>query len=283
MRNNLERLGLESKSPQDDNSAVTSALNFVVPTEIVDLPSKGLYYPEGHPLHHKDTIEIRYMTAKDEDTLTNQSLLKKGLALEKVLQDIIIDKSIKIESLLIGDKNAIIVAARKSAYGSEYETKINCPSCTKTQNYTFDLNNCNVKEPISLEEIQDLGIEFTEEKTFLIRLPVSKFVVEIKLLNGKDENYLSQKTREAQQAKKDLDSILSTQLRMMIRSVNEVTDNKIVNEALGLLPAKDSITIRHIYKKVAPSMDLSHDFECRFCSHETRLEVPFTADFFWPK
>ena len=110
MRNNLERLGLDSKSPQDDNIAGTSQLNFVVPTEIVDLPSRGLFYPEQHPLHGKDTIEIRYMTAKDEDTLTNQSLLKKGLALEKVLQDIIIDKRVTPDSLLIGDKNAIIIA-----------------------------------------------------------------------------------------------------------------------------------------------------------------------------
>ena len=81
MRNNLDRLGLDSKQPQQSDIAGTLGLNFVVPTEYVDLPSKGLLYPEGHPLCGKDTIEIRYMTAKDEDTLTNQSLLKKGVAL----------------------------------------------------------------------------------------------------------------------------------------------------------------------------------------------------------
>jgi hypothetical protein len=283
MRNNLDRLGLDSKSPQDDNAGVATSLNFVVPTEVVDLPSKGYYYPEGHPLQNKETIEIRYMTAKDEDTLTNQSLLKKGLALEKVIQDIIVDKSIRSDSLLVGDKNAIIVAARKSAYGSEYETKITCPSCGKAQQFIFDLNSCNVKEPVDLQEIEDLGIQITERKTFLVKLPVSKFLVEIKMLNGRDEAYLAQKTREAQQNKKEIDSLLSMQLRMMVYSVNEVTDNKLVTEAISMLPARDSITIRNIYRTVAPSLDLTHNFECRACSEETRLEVPFTSDFFWPK
>jgi len=283
MRNNLDRLGLENNRPQDDNASITSTLNFVVPTEIVDLPSKGMFYPPEHPLHGKDTIEIRYMTAKDEDTLTNQSLLKKGVALEKVLQDIVIDKNIKIDTLLLGDKNAIIVAARKSAYGAEYETKITCPSCGKQQQYEFDLNNCNIKEPVDLDSLSDMGINVTDRGTFTTQLPISKFNVELRLLTGKDELFLAQKTREAQQSKKEIDSLLSLQLRMMVNSINDVTDPKLITEAVSMLPARDSIKLRHTYKTVAPSLDLSHDFQCRACSEETRLEVPFTADFFWPK
>ena len=217
MRNNLDRLGLENNKPQDDNASTTSTLSFVVPTEIVDLPSKGFYYPEGHPLHGKDTIEIRFMTAKDEDTLTNQSLLKKGLALEKVLQDIIVDKSILLDDVLIGDKNAIIVAARKSAYGAEYETKVTCPSCGKVQQHLFDLNECSVTELVDLSILEEQEIKMTEWGTFLVSLPVSKLVVELKLLTSKDETFLAKKIREAQQNKKEIDSVLSTQLRMMIK------------------------------------------------------------------
>lgn len=283
MRNNLERLGMDTKSPQDDNGAVTSALNFVVPTEIVDLPSKGLYYQEGHPLHGKDTIEIRFMTAKDEDTLINQSLLKKGLALEKVLQDIIVDKSIKIEHLLLGDKNAIIIAARKSAYGAEYETKITCPSCGKIQQYTFDLDSYGIVEPLNEETLHKFGVSKTENNTFIFDLPILKVPVEIKLLTGKDENFIAQKTREAQLAKKDLDSLVVLQLRMMIKSINNVTDPNTIAQICEMLPAKDSKIIREVYKQITPNVDLSHDFECKSCSYETRLEVPFTADFFWPK
>jgi hypothetical protein len=282
MRNNLERLGLDTKSPQDDNGAVTSALNFVVPTEIVDLPSKGLYYTEGHPLHGKDTIEIRFMTAKDEDTLTNISLLKKGVALEKVLQDIIIDKSIRSEQLLVGDKNAIIVAARKSAYGSDYQTKITCPSCGKVQEYEFDLNSLDIKNPLSDEELDQLNIVKTDNCTFMFNLPILKVPVELRLMTGRDENFIAQRTREAQQLKKDLDS-LTLQLSVMMKSINGKEDRQIINEASALLPAKDSRTIREVYKTISPNVDLSHDFECKSCSYETRLEVPFTSDFFWPK
>jgi hypothetical protein len=283
MRNNLDRLGLDTKKPQQDDIAGATGLTFVTPIEIVDLPSRGVFYPEGHPLHNKDTIEIRYMTAKDEDTLSNQSLLKKGMALEKVLQDIVVDKTINMDTLLVGDKNAVIVAARKSAYGTDYQTKVTCPSCGKVQGYEFDLHNCNVKEPISDEELEQLGIHKTEDCTFIFNLPILKVPVELKLLTGRDENFISQRVREAQLAKKDVESLLLLQLRLMIKSINNMSDPKVIAEVVTMLPAKDSKTIRQVYSQITPNMDLSHDFECKSCSFETRLEVPFTADFFWPK
>ncbi len=283
MRNNLDRLGLDTKKPQQDDIAGATGLSFVTPTEIVDLPSRGVFYPEGHPLHGKDTIEIRYMTAKDEDTLTNQSLLKKGVALEKVLQDIVVDKTINMDTLLVGDKNAVVVAARKSAYGTDYQTKVTCPSCGKVQGYEFDLHNCSVKEPISDEELERLGISKTQDCTFVFKLPILNVPVELKLLTGKDENFISQKVREAQLAKKEVESLLLLQLKLMIKSINGISDSKIIAEAVSLLPAKDSKTIRQVYSSISPNMDLSHDFECKSCSYETRLEVPFTSDFFWPK
>jgi|LakMenEpi03Aug12_release.lakeMendotaPanAssembly.Ray.scaffolds.fasta_scaffold172858_2 hypothetical protein len=283
MRNNLDRLGLDSKQPQQSDIAGTLGLNFVVPTEYVDLPSKGLLYPEGHPLCGKDTIEIRYMTAKDEDTLTNQSLLKKGVALEKVIQDLIVDKSIAPDSLLVGDKNAIVIAARRSAYGADYETKITCPSCGTNQGYKFDLNSCHTKELIAQEELEQLGVQITENKTFVAILPVINVPVELRLLTGKDEVFITNRIREAQLAKKDLDFSLIIQLRMMIKSINNISDSNTLDQAVGLLPAKDSRFIRDLYQKITPNIDLSHNFVCKACSYEARLEVPFTADFFWPK
>jgi len=282
MRNNLDRLGLDVKKPQNEDVAAALGLNFVVPTEIVDLPSKGIFYSEEHPLHGKDTIEIRYMTAKDEDTLTNQSLLKKGIALQKVLEDLVIDKTIKLESLLVGDKSAIVLAARKTAYGTDYDTKIICPSCSKVQNYKFNLNECSVKDIISQDELDEIGVTRTGGSTFMFDLPILNVPVEIKLLTGKDELFLSQRIREAQQSKKDIDIVL-LQLRTMIKSLNGRTEQNIISDAVSLLPAKDSRHIREVYQKISPNLDLSHDFECSSCSYEARLEVPFTADFFWPK
>ena len=283
MRNNLDRLGLDTKEVQQSESPLAS-LQFVVPTEYVDLPSKGKYYPESHPLHGKDTIEIRYMTAKDEDTLTNQSLLKKGIALEKVIEDIIVDKKIKPDILLVGDKNAIIVAARKSAYGSEYITKVTCPSCDKSQKYNFDLDSsCNIKEPLSDEEVQELDLVMTEQKTFLLTLPVTKIQVEIKMITGRDETFITNKIKELQAAKKE-QPLLSLQLRTMIKSIQgDIVDPSTITEIIDRLPARDSKHIRNIYQKLAPNLDLTHTFECNSCSYEGLLEVPFTSDFFWPK
>jgi hypothetical protein len=286
MRNNMDRFQTNQNSTEHDDSAASALmqqLSFVVPTEHVELPSKGYFYPENHPLHNKDTIEIRYMTAKDEDTLTSRNLLKKGIAVERLLQDLIVDKRITLSSLLVGDKNAILLSSRKTAYGIDYETKINCPSCSKSQQYTFDLNACGIYEGISQEQMEENNINITENRTFVFKLPILNVACEIRLLNGKDEQIIVSKLKEAENQKNSLDTSLSDQLRLMIVSINGVTDPATLAKAVPLLPAKDSRHIRDVYKLIAPNLDLSHSFSCSSCSYEARLEVPFTADFFWPK
>ncbi len=111
-----------------------------MPTEFVELPSQGKYYPARHPLHNKESVKVRQMTAKEEDILTSRTLLKKGIALDRLLTNIIVDKSIDPQALLVGDRNAIIISTRVSGYGSEYSTKVSCPSCGTAQPYVFDLH-----------------------------------------------------------------------------------------------------------------------------------------------
>ena len=126
-RNNQARTGAQKapkaaqELPQVEDSPVSTGgtLSYVAPTEHVELPSEGRYYPPGHPLYKQDTVEIRYMTARDEDILSSQALLRKGLAIDRFLQNVIVDKSINIEDLLIGDKNTVLIAARVTGYGSE--------------------------------------------------------------------------------------------------------------------------------------------------------------------
>ncbi len=129
MRNNSDRLQRNSAPDDAPVEAATKSGNifdFVAPTEIVDLPSKGKFYPEGHPLHGVDQIEIRFMTAKDEDILSSPTLLKKGIAIDRFLQNIILDKTIDVRSLLIGDKNALIIASRITGFGHEYPVGMTC-------------------------------------------------------------------------------------------------------------------------------------------------------------
>ena len=126
--------------PALSQGAGDGGFSFVVPTEFVELPSRGSY-PEGHPLHNQEVIEIRFMTAKEEDILSSETLLKKGLAIERMIDSIVMDKRIKAENLLTGDRNAIIIAARISGYGALYQTQINCPSCGAKSRVDFNLNN----------------------------------------------------------------------------------------------------------------------------------------------
>jgi len=148
--------GASNPAPQHviQNNENGPALAFVVPTEFVDLPSGGRFYQEGHPLHGQDCIELKQMTAKEEDILSSRTLLKKGIALDRVIESIIVDKSIDPNSLLIGDKNAIIIATRVSGYGAEYATKVTCPSCNNTEKYSFDLRDANIYDG---EDIDKLG------------------------------------------------------------------------------------------------------------------------------
>ena len=142
MRNNEDRFN-SANAPEQ---APAAGLQYIVPTEVVELPSKGLFYPENHPLHRKDFIEIKHMTTKEEDILTSTSLIEKGLVLDYLLKSIIVNKEIDTKSLLPGDQNAIYLSARISAYGGDYSFNFTCDACGKLNKVDYDLENVKNKE-----------------------------------------------------------------------------------------------------------------------------------------
>jgi len=247
-----------------------SAFDFIVPTEIVDIPSKGKYYPVGHPLKNVDSIEIKHMTAKEEDILTSQSLIKKGVAITRLLQSIILDKSIKVNDLLIGDKNALLVASRIHGYGPEYNVSLNCPHCGVNFETTADLNDVQEKELQPMD-----GISETEQGTFETTLPKSGFKVEFRLLTSQDESNLNKTNKNAEQSSTSL-------LKMIIVSINDQADSFYIERALQALPIKDAALLKKQYVSVMPDVDMACNVECDNCFEESRLEVPLTAEFFWP-
>jgi len=275
-RNNKDRMGsapIHAEAPQQK-----SILDFVSPTEFVELPSRGLAYSEDHPLYGQDVIEIRYMTAKDEDILTSETLLKKGIALERLLENIIVDKTIDPKTMLVGDRNAVIIAARASGYGEAYETQVTCPNCGTGAQMTFDLS-----EP-KLQELDYENLEFitrNETGNFLIKLPQTDFSVEVRLLTGKDEQYLTQLAQNKKKNKLN-DSAMTDQYKMMIVSVEGVTDKATLGKFIEVMPAADSRFLRKAYKAIIPNVRITEDFSCTSCGHEQELEVSFGADFFWP-
>ncbi len=272
-RNNPDRSGAHDS--QSVPPEVLRKLEFVSPTELVDLPSKGRY-PQGHPLHGKQTAEIKFMTAKDEDILTSQSLLKKGVAIERFLQNVLLDKSINSESLLICDRNAILIAARASGYGADYQTKVNCPHCNAVNELSFDLND-PVMKGVNIEDgwgIEDHGHEFT------LTPPLTGLKVGIKLLTGKDENYLAKMITDKRKNREEKN--VSEQLRLMITSVEGDTSRATIDYYVDNMPTQDSRYIRTAYASVNPSTRIVQDLECHSCGYEQEMEVPFGADFFWP-
>tara|TARA_R110000824_G_C15180676_1_gene673723 strand:+ start:507 stop:1361 length:855 start_codon:yes stop_codon:yes gene_type:complete len=282
-RNNSRRTGADDDKPGAKTVSSPppnlAPLDFSTPTEFIELPSEGRYYPEDHPLHNEGVVEIRHMTAKDEDILTSRSLLKKGLALDRFLKNILVDKRINLDSLYIGDKNAILVGARITGYGPKYDTQMTCPSCATTEKFTFDLDKADTYCGSEFEEFE---IKENSQGTFTIKTPATKVGVEVRLFTGQDEKYLIKNT-ETKRKQKLPESSLTDQLNLMIVSVSDRTDNMTIKSFIDNMPARDSRYIREAYAKIVPNIDLAQSFICSNCDYETdQMEVPFTTDFFWP-
>ena len=276
MRNNQDRMGL-SANPDDGanlQSEVvppqqTEQLQFIVPTELVELPTKGLFYDEGHPLHHAETIEIRHMTTKEEDILTNQSFIKNGTVLDRVLQSLIVDSRIRVKDLFVGDKNALLVASRIYGYGAEYKSSIRCPACGTVSECGFDLNDL---EHVPFEEnLIDHGAEVDyDSKSLLLTIPRSDVKLELRLL------------KEKKQTEKKKNTGLIDLYKRIIKSVNGNSNPTYIDQYIKSMAAVDSRFLRGVYSKLIPNVDFSVDYECPECTTLSKVEVPLNAEFFWP-
>lgn len=264
---------------QQRQESQSSDLGYPQPTEFVDLPSKGMFYGPGHPLQNQESVEIRYMTARDEDILSSRTYIRKGIVLDKLIESILVNKSVKAESLLIGDKNAIVVAARISGYGTDYETEITCPACNSSQRTLFDLENHSL---ITAEEVlQNSSAQPTQNGTFIITLPVTEMEVEVKLLTGRDQSRFLKESERKRKKQMDASSV-TDQLRTFIVSIDGEDDIISMQQAIFKMPAKDARHLRSVYTKLMPNIDLTQEFTCESCGHEADVEVPLGANFFWP-
>ena len=291
MRNNfeekLEQLKNNSnKDPIPKISNENQIFDFPNSTQMVDIPSKGKFYPEEHPLKNKPFIEIKEMTAKEEDILTNKSYLKKGILINKLIESLLVDKSIDVSTLLVGDKNAIMVAARINAYGASYDVTLDCTECGHRNLVNIDLNKISVRE--TPENLQDFkngeinGADQLQNGNILLVLPRTKWVAECKLMNGKDEKLIVS-LLESKKNKEDSDITISEQLKIIISSINSVTDTEILERAIDAMPAYDAKALRTAYQKLIPNVVIEKNYICSSCEKEQELEVPFTQEFFWPK
>jgi len=261
--------------------ASNPAFSWSVPTEFVELPSGGRFYDADHPLHNQSTAEIRFMTAKEEDILTSKPLLKEGLALDRMLQNILVDDRIRVGSLLVGDKNALVVAARRTGYGADYTTRVSCPDCKLAEEWTFDISNPPANN--FDEAARESGIEYTDVGTFLVSLPMTKATVECSLLTGDDELRIYKETEKRSRRNRDAGGGLTAALRSYIVGVNGDSSPLMIEAFIQALPARDARVLRKSYTTVVPNIDLTQEYSCPNCDYTADMEVPLTTDFFWPK
>ena len=247
-----------------------------VPAEAISLPSKGRFYPEGHPLK-SGIIEMKYMTAKEEDILASQNLIKQGVVIDKLLQSLIVTK-MNYNDLLTVDKNAVFIAARILAYGPEYGVEITCPSCGEKSKHIIDLQQFSEKA-INWDNFQD------GEITHTYILPISKHKLTLKMLTHGDEKKIEEATKMYKKASKSLgvDRELSTRLKHVIVGVDDNEDKSFINQFVDGMFSRDSLALRTHLKNVTPDIETVFEYECPSCGHEMpKMQLPIEVGFFWP-
>jgi hypothetical protein len=236
---------------------------FKFPTEVIELPSKGLLYPEENPLS-AGKIEMKYMTAKEEDILTNQSYIQNGTVLDKLLKALIVTK-INYDDIVIGDKNALMVASRILGYGADYTFKY----ANKT--YTIDLSKIENKN-------FDESLITPYKNEFQFTLPTSNIQITFKILTHSDELKINQELEGLKKLGRELSPELSTRLKYIITSVNGNSDTKTIRDFVDTsFLAKDSRALREYISKIQPDVDLKF-----ITDSGQEAAIPITLSFFWP-
>ena len=240
------------------------------PTEVIDLPSQGKVYPKDSPLAN-GKIELKYMTTKEEDILMSQNLIKKGVVIDSLLDSLIVTKGIKQEDLILGDKNAVLVAARILAYGPQYTVEVPNPKNSEEMTeHTFDLTSCPFKKLPEDLDYSKHSFEYTTE--------VGKNKLTFKLLTGVEEKLIE--TDISQLKKYGTESDITTRLRYIITSVDGDSSKEMITSYSQNMLARDSVAFRKYMTDITPDIELEQEIELG--GETVSVSIPLTVEFFWP-
>lgn len=244
-----------------------------VPTQTLDLPSKGLLYPESSPLS-SGKVDLYMPTAMHEDILTNRNFIQQGVVIDKFLQAVIASK-IDYNDLLVGDKNAIMIGARILAYGSKYTFKYTDPTSRDSEEMTVDLSELKEKE-IDWDTIKKGQNEFEYQ------LPLSKQLITYKILCHKDEAAIEAEIKGLQKVNKNMSAETTIRLAQSIVAVNGDRDRKVVRDFVRSMPMRDSQDLRRHIIESTPDIVMKFDMTRKNGEVVEGLTIPMTVDFFWP-
>jgi len=240
------------------------------PTEVIDLPSGGKVYSKDSPLH-EGKLELKYMTTREEDILMSENLIKKGVVIDKLLDSLIVTKGVKQQDLVLGDKNAVLVAARILAYGPEYTAEVTNPkNQEETVNHTFDLSQCPFKELSKDVDYTDNSFNYTTH--------IGKNKIKFKLLTGVEEALIEKDLKQS--AKYGYSTDITTRLRYTITEVDGDSKPETITEFAQNLLARDSMALRNHIKEISPDIDLTSEIEIG--GETVSVSIPLSVAFFWP-
>ena len=241
------------------------------PTEVIDLPSGGKLYEKDSPLA-EGKLELKYMTTREEDILMSENLITQGVVIDKLLDSLIVTQGVKQEQLVLGDKNAVLVAARILAYGPHYTCEVANPNNLEQKiEHTFDLTECPFKEAVD-------GVDYSNN-SFDYETPVGKNKIKFKLLTGVEEKLIE---KDLEQSKKvGYNSEITTRLRYTITEVDGDNKPETISVFSQNMLARDSMALRNYITEISPDIDLTS--EIQIGGEAVSVSIPLTVEFFWPK
>ncbi len=242
---------------------------FPIITDVVDLPSKGVFYA-----NKQSQVKIKHMTSESDNILTSANLIKSGKVLDVLLDNAIVDKTLTSEEMLTGDRNAVLLFLRKEGYGDVYEVKMTCPEC-----------NEEFKDEVLISSLKhkEVTIHPDSDMQFTLTLPKTKWIIRFRLLTGKDEDYVSKRAEMKKKSNKGYSELLTEKFIHQVTSVNGKTDKLVdIERAIKNMPIGDSLFLREYMRDVEPGVNMEHSFICKHCGEIFEDTVPVTAKLFWP-
>ncbi len=246
-----------------------------IPVEVVPLPSAGKTYPPTHPLHNKETVEIRAMTAREEDILTSKALLKKGTVITELIKSCLVDRTVNPIDLLSGDRNALMVAIRITGYGAEYDAETTCGECGTKAPQQFNLGEL----PITRLEIEPASPGMN---LFEFLLPYSKRTVRFKFMTGRDEEEIVATQERQKKLNLQSDTAVTTNLLYSIVSIDGIDDRAKIASFVKVMPARDSLALRNYIRHNEPGIVMKQELSCPSCGHSEETSMPIGISFLWP-
>lgn len=249
-----------------------------IPVEAVPLPSNGILYPPGSPMHGKSTVNIKAMTAKEEDILSSRALAANGTVIIELLRSCIMDGDIRVEDLLVGDRNALMVAVRITGYGPEYNANSTCPKCLSVDLRTFNLADMPIKR-LKISPVTE------GQNCFEYKLPVTKKTVRFKFLTGKDNDLIEAESKKMAQLFPDdyIGSTVTRRLKFSVLSIDGIEDRNKISKFIESMPAMDSSRLRKYISENEPGIEMIGKLDCKACGRVSEVSLPMGSSFFWPK